>query len=108
MRRAAVNYNVWVLILGMALVTYIPRMAPMVMIDAERLPKHLVRMLKNIPYAALGALIFPGILTVDQNIWFGIVGGVIAGLIALSGAHLVVVVIGTVLSLTSLLKIGVF
>lgn len=101
-------YNVWILILGMTLVTYIPRMAPLVLIRADKLPGHLVRMLKNIPFAALGALIFPGILTVDDSIWFGIIGGVAAGLIALSGAHLVVVVIGTVTLLSSLLKIGVF
>ena len=102
------EYNAWILILGMTLVTYIPRMAPLVMIRADKLPSRLVRMLKNIPFAALGALIFPGILSVDDSVWFGIIGGVAAGLIALSGAHLVVVVIGTVTLLSSLLKIGVF
>ena len=65
--------NMWFLILGMAMVTYIPRMAPLVMINAEKLPGPLVRMLKNIPYAALGALIFPGILTIDQNIWLSLI-----------------------------------
>ncbi|HDQ14702.1 MAG TPA: AzlD domain-containing protein, partial [Sediminispirochaeta sp.] len=72
------NYSVWLLIFGMALVTYIPRLLPFVLIDKEKLPPRLVRMLKNIPYAALGALIFPGILTVDENVWLGVVGGLVA------------------------------
>jgi len=102
------NFEIWLLIFGMAAVTYIPRLLPFVALDAEKLPPPLVRVLKNIPYAALGALIFPGILMVDQNVWFGIVGGLVAGLIAYTGAHLIIVVLGSVLCLTSLLQLGVF
>jgi len=102
------NYSFWILILGMTAVTYIPRLLPFVALDAERLPKGLVRILKNIPYAVLGALIFPGILSVDSNLWFGVIGGLAAVLIALANAHLIIVVLGSVLGLTSLLQIGVF
>lgn len=32
----------WAVILGMTLVTYVPRMAPLVALDAEKLPSRLV------------------------------------------------------------------
>ena len=48
------------IILGMAVVTYLPRMLPVLIIDRFTPPAWLNRWLKSIPYAALGALIFPG------------------------------------------------
>lgn len=96
------NYSIWLLIIGMGLVTYIPRMAPFVAVDAEKFPPFLVRLLKNIPYAALGALIFPGILSVHANMWFGVAAGAVAVGIALLRGHLIVVVIGSVAFLTYL------
>jgi branched-subunit amino acid transport protein len=56
-------YKYVILIIAMALVTYIPRMLPMVMLSGVKLPGRLRTFLGYIPYAALGALIFPGILT---------------------------------------------
>jgi branched-subunit amino acid transport protein len=96
------------MIFGMTVVTYIPRLLPFVALDTDRFPKRLVRILKNIPYAVLGALIFPGILTADPNPWFGVVGGLAAVAFSLANAHLIIVVLGSVLSLTSLLQLGVF
>lgn len=102
------NSSMWIMIFGMTAVTYIPRLLPFIALDTDRFPRRLVRILKNIPYAVLGALIFPGILTADPNPWFGVVGGLSAVLISLANAHLIVVVLGSVLCLTSLLQIGVF
>lgn len=51
------------LVLAMAAVTYIPRMVPMVLLQHVKLPPFMMRFMKLIPYAALGALIFPGIFT---------------------------------------------
>ncbi|HYE12332.1 MAG TPA: AzlD domain-containing protein [Patescibacteria group bacterium] len=51
------------LIIAMGLVTYIPRMLPMVLLNGVKLPARLKTFLGYIPFAALGALIFPGILS---------------------------------------------
>ena len=85
-----------IIIAGMALVTYIPRMLPLVFMDAERIPSWLQAILRNVPYAALGALIFPGILTVHENIWYGIVGGLTAIIVAFLGANLIIVVMSSI------------
>lgn len=54
--------NLIYLVLAMALVTYIPRMLPLVLLQSVSLPQYLKRFMMFIPYAALGALIFPGVL----------------------------------------------
>ena len=52
-----------VLLAGMFLVTYIPRLVPFLFASQLSLPPWVRKWLKFFPYAALGALIFPGILT---------------------------------------------
>jgi branched-subunit amino acid transport protein len=67
------------LILGMTLVTFIPRAVPAVLIDKLRFSLKVEKFLKLIPYTAMAALIFPGILATDaENIWIGIAGGAVA------------------------------
>ncbi len=97
-----VNRTVWIIIIGMALVTYVPRLLPLVALDAEKIPPVLARMLRNIPYAALGALIFPGILGIHDQLWYGLVGAAVAVGVALTGAHLIVVVLSSVAVLSAL------
>lgn len=93
------------MIAGMTLVTYIPRMLPLVFFDANKIPAKLQAILRNVPYAALGALIFPGIFTINENIWFGIIGGITAIFFSYIGANLIIVVLSSifVLSIVSLL-----
>lgn len=51
------------LIVGvMTAVTYLPRLAPFYLLDRFQLPKSVQRILEQVPYAALGALVFPGVL----------------------------------------------
>ena len=102
MNLETMNSTVWIIILGMTLVTYIPRMLPLVALDAEKIPPALARMLRNIPYAALGALIFPGILGIHDQLWYGLVGGIVAVGVAYTGAHLIVVVLSSVAVLSAL------
>lgn len=52
----------WI-ILGMTLVTYIPRLLPFILLEGQPLPKKMTQFLEYIPYAALGALILPGALS---------------------------------------------
>lgn len=53
--------NLIYLILGMAAVTYIPRLLPFFLIGSSSLPKRVDAFLKCIPVAAIGALIIPGV-----------------------------------------------
>ena len=85
------------MLFGMALVTYIPRMIPLTFLDGKELPSIVSAVLKNIPYAVLGALIFPAILFVQEgNILFGVVGAGVAFLIAILGGGVMPVVLGTI------------
>lgn len=87
----------WWMLFGMALVTYIPRMIPLTLLEGKELPPIVSGVLRNIPYAVLGALIFPAVLFVQEgNILFGIVGAAIAFLIAAIGGGLMSVVLGTI------------
>lgn len=53
--------------------------------------------LQNIPYAILGAMIFPAILLIKEgDILFGLVGTVTAFVIAFAGANVIIVVIGAI------------
>lgn len=87
----------WWMLLGMALVTYIPRMIPLTVLEGKQLPTLVSRILQNIPYAVLGALIFPAILFVQEgNLLFGIIGMIVAFSIALVGGSVMTVVLGTI------------
>lgn len=75
--------NIIILILGMTLVTYIPRAIPAVLIDKMKFGGKTEKFLKLIPYTAMSALIFPSVFTVDTaNPVIGIAGGAIAGILA--------------------------
>ena len=90
---------IWTII-GMAVVTYVPRMMPFVLFDAEKLHPRVRGVLENVPYAALGALIFPGVLFVNDDIIFGIIGASVAFLVAYWGANLILVVLSAIAVLT--------
>ncbi|MCM2284263.1 MAG: AzlD domain-containing protein [Desulfobacula sp.] len=51
------------LILGMAAVTYGPRLIPFLLMTGRQLPPRLDAFLKCIPAAAIGALIIPGVFS---------------------------------------------
>ena len=51
------------LVLGMGIVTYIPRLIPVIFLSQRELPQWLLEWLDYIPAAILSALIFPTILT---------------------------------------------
>lgn len=92
--------EIFLLILGMGIVTYIPRMLPFVLLKGKELPSFLQAILKNVPYAILGALIFPGVFIMNDTIWFGVVGAITAFIIAYLGANILVVVLGSIIVLS--------
>jgi len=86
-----------ILIVGMSLVTMIPRIVPVYIVDRVSFPPWLQLWLKGIPFAALGALIFPGILSIEKNnISVGIVGGLVALILSALRLHILFVVFGAI------------
>jgi branched-subunit amino acid transport protein len=78
----------------MALVTYIPRMLPIIYLNNKRLPKSAKKFLYFIPYAALGALIFPGVLSSTKTPESALLGSIVSIVLAFLRLNLVLVVIG--------------
>ncbi|WP_134116418.1 AzlD domain-containing protein [Orenia marismortui] len=98
--------KLWLLIIGMAIVTYLPRMLPVVILQNINMPPFFKRTLEFIPVAALSALIFPGILYSTNSISSAITGGLISLLLAWLKVDLLVVIsggIGSVLAIELLL-----
>ncbi|PLR75397.1 branched-chain amino acid transporter [Bacillus sp. V3-13] len=90
---------VW-MIIGMGVVTYIPRMLPFILFQGKELPAFLQGVLRNVPYATLGALIFPGILFIQEDMWYGLLGAAAAFIVAYLGANVIIVVLGSIAVLT--------
>jgi len=88
------DYSLLLVVLGMALVTYIPRMLPLVLLRDIKLSPFLNRFLKYIPYAAIGALIFPGILTSTGSTASALAGGLVSVALAYYRLNLMLVVLG--------------
>ncbi|MGP4073616.1 AzlD domain-containing protein [Piscibacillus sp. B03] len=86
-------------IIGMAIVTAVPRFIPAFFVGQTTFKPWVNRWLNAIPFAALGALIFPGIMTViEDRPLVGIAGGVIAAIIALFNVNVIFAVIGAIVT----------
>ncbi len=57
-----------ILVVGMALATYLPRMLPLVVLTRTGLPPLVLKWLSFIPVAVLSALLFPSILMQDGGL----------------------------------------
>jgi branched-subunit amino acid transport protein len=79
----------------MMVVTYLPRLLPGLLIERYRPAPWLETWLKNIPYAALGALILPGLLQ-GESPELGAVSGLTAIVLSLLDLPLIIVMAGTV------------
>ena len=74
----------WYVIAGMMVATWVPRFVPFMLSRDIPLPRWIRRWLSGFPYAALGALIFPGILGAIPDAPLVAIGaGIVALLIAL-------------------------
>lgn len=90
---------IFVIIIGMSLVTLIPRIVPAFLVEKIVFKDWINRWLSAIPYAALGAMIFPGILYVKENDpMVGIIGGIVAIILAILGLNVMFVVIGAIMT----------
>lgn len=89
--------DTYLLIFGMAIVTYIPRALPAFLVGRLRFGKRFQRFLNLLPYTAMSALIFPGVFSVDaEHPLFGIAGACAAAVLAMKRCPLIVCVLAAV------------
>ncbi|MEC5423720.1 AzlD domain-containing protein [Virgibacillus sp. C22-A2] len=85
------------IIIGMSLATMIPRIIPAFIVDKLQFRDWVNRWLNAVPFAALGALIFPGIMAVKPDEpHIGLLGGIVAVGLAYLGLNIILVVIGAI------------
>ncbi|WFA08453.1 AzlD domain-containing protein [Tissierella sp. Yu-01] len=82
------------LIIGMGLVTYIPRLAPLLFLTNKELNPKLKQFLQFIPYTSLSILIVRGVLTSTSDMLLPtFVGIALAGIVAYFKSNLVLSVL---------------
>jgi branched-subunit amino acid transport protein len=62
----------FLIIIGMALVTYIPRLLPVWTLSSRPLPRLAVAWLRYVPAAVLAAMLFPSIVSPHQEVDLGL------------------------------------
>jgi len=62
---------IFLTILGMLLVTYLPRLLPIWLLSSKSLPPLVVAWLRYVPVAVLAAMLLPSLLIRDTQINFG-------------------------------------
>jgi len=78
--------TIWFIILGMAAVTYIPRVMPLIALNEESLPLWARRGLSYVPIAVLSAVIAPEFLPSEDYGQFVVDGRLLAGIVAVAVA----------------------
>ena len=92
--------NIILLIVLIAIVTFIPRLIPAIFVNKLDFGVKSKKFLNLLPFTALAALICPGVLTVDTKIWYvGLVGAIVAGVLSWKKVPLGAIVIITVTAL---------
>lgn len=95
------------IILGMALVTYIPRVIPFVTISERKLPRRLKLFLEFVPFTALGALIIPGVFTAIDGQWMiSLTGALVAFVLSWKKGGMILPVISSIAVVFLLLTIN--
>ena len=64
--------NIWLYILVMALVTYLIRVTPLVLIRREITNRTIRSFLHYVPYVTLSVMTFPAIMDATQTPWAGL------------------------------------
>lgn len=91
------DWEMLLLALGAGLATYLSRLLPAVLVDRLRVGPRMERFLNLIPYTAMAALIFPGVLSVDAaRPEIGIAGALAAALLAWRKCPAILCVLGAV------------
>lgn len=87
------------LIIGMGLVTYIPRLVPLLFLTNKELNPKLKKFLEFIPYTSLSILIVRGILTSTSDMLIPTFVGIsLAGIVAYFKSNLVLSVLSAIVA----------
>lgn len=82
------------LILGMAVVTYLPRIIPLIALKDREVNINIEEFLYYIPYTSLSILIVRGIITADSSLKIATMAGIgIAGILSYKKGNLVLSVL---------------
>ena len=97
---------IMLVIIGCSLATFIPRLIPALFIDKLNFSPKFEKFLNLIPYTALAALICPGVVTVDNQLWYiGLIGAIVAAALAWKKAPMGAIVIITVVVLITVYSV---
>ena len=91
-------YKAVIAVLVMAIVTYIPRALPLTFFKKKIKSPWLLSFLYYVPYAVLGAMVFPAILYSTESIQTAVVGLVVAMILAFLEKDLLIVAIGSIIA----------
>ena len=92
-----VRPEVVLLLVGMVLTTYIPRVLPVPLLNKIRMNRYVERFLRLVPYTAMATLVFPSVFTLDaEHAWIGFVGVSVAGILAYLKCPMVVSVVAAI------------
>lgn len=92
------NYKAVIAVLIMALVTYVTRALPLTFFKKKIKSPWLLSFLYYVPYAVLGAMVFPAILYSTESVPTAVVGLAIAMILAFLEKDLLVVATGSVVA----------
>lgn len=81
-------------VIAMALVTYLPRLIPLLLLGNQKLPRFLSTFLQFVPYAVLAALIFPGVLSSTGDISSSAAGALASFVLSWLRFNIMLVVLG--------------
>lgn len=99
------NVNILYIIAGMAVVTYLPRLLPFYIFSKINLSKRMMLFLKCIPYSALGALIFPDVLSSVPSVYIAVLGTAVAAALTYKFENMIITVAGAVFTVYASLMI---
>lgn len=85
----------------MAGVTYLIRMLPLTVFRKEIHSRFVRSFLHYVPYAVLGAMTFPDVLTSTGSLWTALTGLIVAMVMAWRGRSLLTVAIGACLTVAA-------
>jgi branched-subunit amino acid transport protein len=66
------QHNVFMVMVGMLVVTYLPRLLPMLLFSSRDLPPLVVTWLRFVPVAVLSAMLLPSLVLVDNGLNFSL------------------------------------
>lgn len=99
------NVNILYIIAGMTAVTYLLRLLPFYIFSKINLSKRMMLFLKCIPYSALGALIFPDVLSSVPSVYIAVFGAAVAALLTYKFENMIITVAGAVFTVYASLMI---